>query len=399
MKKKSTKILAAIGLALVCAALVFVIVARYGSEPLQPAPTPTATPSPTPTLTPTPEPEYFKLSLVGDNTLAPLNISNHFTTVLNGDYKYPYKNTLQYFADDDLSIANLECVFSDQNLYSNTLFHFKAPSEYAKILTEGSIEFVTTANNHSTDYGSKGLEDTAAALEKENIAYGLNGETVIYETESGLKVGFYCATSSELAESKVLAAIEKLKADGAEYIICAFHWGEEGVYRPNSNQKALAHAAIDAGADLIYGSHPHVLQPVEEYGDGLILYSLGNWSFGGNAGPRDRDTAIVQVTVKRDIDGTVTTDSYELIPCCLSSSAGFNDYCPIPYDKDSDEYARTMSKLDGSFTGPDLVVDYSFMKDHDDEDDEPAESEAPQASESPAAEAPSGEETPTDAVE
>lgn len=395
MKKKSARIITATALVLVCAALVLIIAARWGSEPKMPEPTPTPTTEPTPTPTPTPEPEYFTISLVGDNTLAPSNISNHFNSILNGDYSYPYKNTLQYFIDDDLSIANLECVFSDQSLYSDTLFHFKSPSEYAKILTEGSIEFVTTANNHSSDYGSRGLEDTAAALEKENIAYGLNGDAVMYETESGLKVGIFCATNSELTEDKLVAAVEKLESDGAEYIICAFHWGEEGSYRPTQKQKDLGHAAIDAGADLVYGAHPHVLQPVEEYGDGLILYSLGNWSFGGNSGPRDRDTAIVQVTVKRDIDGSITTDAYELIPCCLSSSDGFNDYCPVPYDKDSDEYARAMSKLDGSFTGPDLIVDYSFMNDDDDDEDDSGSDEQPQESEAPSE--PEPEEPPVDA--
>ena len=88
---------------------------------------------------------------------------------------------------------------------------------------------------------------------------------------------------------------------------------------------------------------------------------LGNFSFGGNTAPRDRDTAIAQVTVMQNTDGTVELQGFSLIPCCLSSMSGVNDYRPKPYEKDSEEYARAMSKLDGTFTGPDLNVDYSFL--------------------------------------
>ncbi len=111
----------------------------------------------------------------------------------------------------------------------------------------------------------------------------------------------------------------------------------------------------------MFGTHPHVLQRTEAYHNGYIFYSLGNWSFGGNTAPRDRDTAIAQVTVMQNTDGTVELQGFSLIPCCLSSMSGVNDYRPKPYEKDSEEYARAMSKLDGTFTGPDLNVDYSFL--------------------------------------
>lgn len=137
------------------------------------------------------------------------------------------------------------------------------------------------------------------------------------------------------------------------------HWGIEGSYRVTGGQEQLGRAAIDAGADIVYGSHPHVLQRIDEYNGGYIVNSLGNWSFGGNTAPRDRDTAIVRFSVKRDLDGTVSVEGYEAVPCCLSSTEGINDYRPTPYEEGSEAYERTMSKLDGSFDGPDLVVDYS----------------------------------------
>lgn len=99
---------------------------------------------------------------------------------------------------------------------------------------------------------------------------------------------------------------------------------------------------------------------MEAYNGGYIFYSLGNFSFGGNTAPRDVDTAIAQVTVKKDGDSWAV-DGYDLIPCRLSSTDSKNDYRPRPYKEDEEGYARALSKLDSSWTGSDLSVDYSFM--------------------------------------
>jgi len=344
------------------ACLGMMISIRSTSEPLLPTPppTPVPTPTPTPVPTPTPEPEYYTISFVGDNTLASDDGGGRYNSVIENDMTRPYANVAEYFKDDDLSIANLECTISDVPLFSDMLFHFRTPSENLQILKNGNIDFVTTANNHSGDFGEEGLESTFTALDAAGISYGADGQSVIYETESGLKVGIFCA--EEFAyKSACVEAINSLRSKGAEYIICALHWGNEGSYHPTDDQQTLAHALIDAGADVIYGSHPHVLQPVEEYNGGIIMYSLGNWSFGGNSNPRDMDTAIVQLTVKRDIDGSISTDATTLIPCRISSTADYNDYCPTPYEVDSEEYIRALSKLNGTFEGADLNVDYSFM--------------------------------------
>lgn len=362
MKKKKLKVFPIIIFIILLAFLGFVIILRAGCEPKVPEPTATPTPSakPTPVVEKEPEPEYFTISLVGDNTISNANGSSNFSNAVGDDMGYPYANTKEYFENDDLSIANLECVLSDKRLYSDSLFSFLAPTKNAEILNKGSIEFVTTANNHTRDFGQTGIDDTAAALEKAGISYGLDGETSIIKTESGLCVGIYCATGSSTNSDRISNAVSKMRGEGAEFIICALHWGDEGKYRPTEYQKSLAHAAIDAGADLVYGSHPHVLQPVEEYGDGLILYSLGNWCFGGNSWPKDLDTAIIQVTVMRDLDGKISIYGYDFVPCSMSSANnGRNDYKPTPYAPGSEAYKRVISKLDGSFTGPDLVVDYS----------------------------------------
>ena len=357
MKKKKIKVFPIIIFILALAVLGLIIFLRLGCEPKAPDAKPT--PTPTPVVEKEPQPEYFTISLVGDNTIANANGSSRFSDTVGSDMSYPYANTKEYFENDDLSIANLECVLSDQRLYSDSLFSFLAPTENTQMLKKGSIEFVTTANNHTRDFGQTGLDDTVAALKKAGIAYGLDNETSIYTTQSGLCVGIYCANGSSTNTGRISAAISEMRENGAEFVICAMHWGDEGTYHPTDYQQSLAHAAIDAGADLVYGSHPHVLQPVEEYGDGLILYSLGNWCFGGNSWPKDLDTVIAQVTVKRDLDGSISIDGYKLIPCSMSSADdGSNNYKPTPYAEGSEQYSRVISKLDGSFTGPDLVVDY-----------------------------------------
>ena len=373
-------IAASVGL-LVLAALMLLI--RFGiiDEEFLSSPSPNATPAPSDAVQTEPEHERFTISLVGDCTLE----GNRFQSLCGDDMGYPFENVREYFENDDATIANLECNFSDALLSSGSLFHFKAPTENADMLVSGGIDFVTTANNHIMDYGQRGLDDTLSALDERGIAYGIDGQSVVFTTESGLKLGIYCGYGGfMISETQIKEAIDKLKADGAEYIICALHWGVEGAYRPNAYQKNLAHAAIDAVADLVYGSHPHVLQPTEEYGGGLILYSLGNFSFGGNSFPRDYDSVIVQLTLCRNADGGVSLEACDYIPCSISGSDENNDFRPTPYKKGSKEFERTMSKLDGSFTGADLEVDYSFL------DPDPS----PEPSKRPELELPGSEELP-----
>ena len=332
-----------------------------------PTPEPTPTPSPSPTPEPTPEPapepgpEEFVISFVGDCTLASSQHhkggSRAFEKIVGDDYAFPFAETAQYFENDYLSIANMEGTFTTSQRSNGATFTFKSDPDYAKIFAEGGIELVTLGNNHSMDYGEQGSQDTKDALEAAGVNYAAEDGVFIYQRDDGLSVGVYSKLYPTVQDVK--RGVGALRDAGAELIIAAVHWGVEGSYRVTADQQAVGHAAIDAGADIVYGSHPHVLQKIEEYGDGIILYSLGNWSFGGNTAPRDRDTAIIRITAVREADGSVSLGGTELIACELSSEPSQNNYQPHPYDPDSKEYARAMSKLDGSFKGPDLVVDYS----------------------------------------
>ena len=220
---------------------------------------------------------------------------------------------------------------------------------------------MTLGNNHTNDFGPQGLTDTQSALDSVKVDWVGPGDSKVFETENGLKIGVYCPGWAGLSEGNIQNGIAALQSAGADLCVFAPHWGNEGSYTVSANQEAFAHIAIDAGAQIVCGTHPHVLQRVEEYNGGYIFYSLGNWSFGGNTAPRDRDTAIAQVTIKQQKDGSFAMTGYTLVPCCLSSADGVNDYRPVPYEADSEDFLRVMSKLDGSFTGSDLTVDYSFI--------------------------------------
>ena len=107
------------------------------------------------------------------------------------------------------------------------------------------------------------------------------------------------------------------------------------------------------------GHHPHVLQPIEEYNGGLIYYSLGNFSFGGNDHPKDYDSAIIQQQILRDHRGLVSIGETVIVPIRISSAEDRNNYQPIPYESDSEGYQRVRDKLDGSYGGSNVIPSYS----------------------------------------
>ena len=355
------------------------------------APAETATPAPTPE----PEPEYFTISMVGDCTLAEAKTRRGWGTayqvVVGKDYAYPFAKTVDYFKDDYLTIANLECVLSDKYYDSIEQFVFLAPAAYANILTEGSVEFVTLANNHTLDFGQNAYDDTCQALDAVGVAHAGEDETFIYQTDDGLKIGLYClynrltgnalgiqsAAQQEqlVAESKekIRAAAQSLRDQGAEYIVACLHMGTEGSYETSAVQVDVCRSTIDAGFDLVYCTHAHRLQPAEKYGGGLIFYGLGNWSFGGHTNPGNGtdpaayDTGIARVTVCRRGEA-VTLEDYTFTPCSISSSVSpdtgalnantLNNYQPAPYTEGGAAWERTMSILNGAYAGANFVTDY-----------------------------------------
>ena len=331
----------------------------------QPTEPPTAAPTEAPTQAPTEPPyESFVLTFTGDSTLGTeegnWTAGDTFISIVGDDYGHPYRGVLEYFANDDCTFVNLEGVLAEKGVgvAQDKRFRFRGPVAYTEILTGNSVEAVSLANNHTSDYGPEGLASTKNALETAGVHYAQHQSSTTFTTESGLKIGLY-AISFFLDETDLKNEIAAMRADGVEIIVVSLHKGDEGYYALTSEQQRIARFAIDAGADIVWGHHPHVLQQIEEYNNGIIMYSLGNFSFGGNRNPKDKDTAVVQINVIREKDGTISLNGMNIIPCRLSSVTTHNDYQPTPYAAGTEEYDRVLAKLDGTYAGPDVPPDYA----------------------------------------
>ena len=287
-------------------------------------------------------PVSLTLSVVGDCTLG-TDETFDYDTSLNAYYEnygadYFLQNVKDIFSTDDLTIANFEGTLTDSDEREDKTFAFKAPASYASILTGGSVEAVNTANNHSHDYGEQSFNDTLAALDDAGIVHFGYDETAVMDVK-GIKVGLvgiYELYDHLEREQQLKDNIAKVKADGAQLIVVIFHWGNETETVPDSNQTTLGRIAIDEGADLVCGHHPHVLQGIETYKGRNIVYSLGNFCFGGNSSPSDMDTMIYQQTFTIDADGVKKDNVTNIIPCSISSAAydGYNNYQPTPAEGD-----------------------------------------------------------------
>ena len=309
--------------------------------------------SQTGSLTVTPEPKMdpisLTLSVVGDCTLGTDEYFDYDTS-LNAYYEnygadYFMANVKSIFSKDDLTIANFEGTLTESTEREDKQFAFKAPASYANILTAGSVEAVNTANNHSHDYGEESFNDTLKALDTANILHFGYDETAVTEVK-GVKVGLvgiYELNDHLGREEQLKQNIAKVKQDGAQLIVVIFHWGNEKEEVPDENQKTLGHLAIDEGADLVCGHHPHVLQGIEEYKGKNIVYSLGNFCFGGNAYPSDMDTIIFQQTFTIDQNGVKDDNVTNIIPCSISSDSDYNNYQPTPAE--GEEATRIMQKI------------------------------------------------------
>ena len=277
------------------------------------------------------------ISAVGDCTLGSdedLEISKNFDTMYAnvGGPSYFVRNVREIFEQDDLTIVNLEGPLTTSTDKQEKAFAFKGKPEYADILKEGSVEAANIANNHSYDYGQQGFDDTVINLNSAGIApFGYDATVVkdIKGAKVGL-IGIYVLNDEMGRATQLKEKIAEVKAQGAALTIVSFHWGIEKDNYPNQVQKDLGRMAIDEGADLVLGHHPHVLQGIEKYKGKNIVYSLGNFCFGGNSNPSDYDTMIFQQTFTIRGDNVVEDDDTNIIPCFISSENWYNNYQPIP---------------------------------------------------------------------
>lgn len=305
----------------------------------------------TTTPEPTAEPVSITVSMVGDCTLGTdvnFDQSTSFDAFyqMKNDPGYFFQNVKDIFTADDLTVANMEGTLTTSNDRQQKTFAFKGNPSYTEILTQGGVEATNLANNHSHDYGDQSYEDTIQYLEAAGITTFGYDRTAVMDVK-GIKVGLigiYELKDGLGRQQQVIDTIQEVKDQGAQVIIVSFHWGTEKSNIPDDIQKTLAHLAVDQGADLVVGHHPHVLQGIEKYQGKNIVYSLGNFCFGGNKNPSDKDTMIFQQTFTVENGELVEDDVTNIIPCSLSSESGYNNYQPMVLE--GSEKERVLQKIE-----------------------------------------------------
>lgn len=301
------------------------------------------------------KPVSITISAAGDCTLG---TDEYFdpSTSLNAYYDsngpaYFFQNVKSIFEADDLTIVNMEGTLTEETARQDKTYAFKGPAEYTQILTDGDVEAANLANNHSHDYGDKSYTDTIAALDAAGITNFGYDRTAVMDV-NGVKVGLvgtYELAEGMGCEDEMISNIKAVEDQGAQIVIVSFHWGIERENYPTENQVNLAHSAIDNGADLVLGHHPHVLEGIEVYNGKNIVYSLGNFCFGGNSNPSDKDTMIFQQTFTVQ-DGELVEDNVtNIIPCSISSDSSYNNYQPTPLE--GDEADRVKGRIDEYSSG------------------------------------------------
>lgn len=339
----------------------------YNTPTVAPTATPEGfTPTPEPPLAtpvPTATPRYeadgsvvITLTAVGDVTIgrnAQHSGSSIFEKELarqDDDINFIFRNVKDILSSDDVTIINFEGVLADeysipQNKRENS-FLFIGPTTYAEALVNGSVEIATIENNHIDDFGDAGRKSTQDTLTENDITWADEYNMATYETQ-GVKIAVLSYKTFDYYDtlySKVPREVAAAKETHDLVVVC-YHWGAEKDYYPNSNQQKLAHATIDAGADLIIGHHSHRINPIEQYNGKYIVYSVGNFSFAGNNKPDDMSTFIFQTRFRMK-DGEIMANSFRIIPCRISSKTDYNDFAPTPYTEQLriDNVINTMLK-------------------------------------------------------
>lgn len=263
-------------------------------------------------------PSQIELVFVGDIMLS-REIGNRIN--IHDDPAFPFLLIKEHVSDADILFGNLENPISSGGGRVGSKYSFRADPKTVKGLMYAGFDVVSLANNHIWDYGSEAFYDTLQILETHNIAYvgaGVsykNAHTPKIVSKNGIDVSFLGYTNlapqalTTKEEGPTIAGIdiEEIEKDIAkaqqvgDIVVATFHWGDEYSLSANEFQKEIARAVIDAGADIVVGHHPHVLQEVEEYNGGVIAYSLGNFVFDQNFDETKTGGILRVVTEKNSI--------------------------------------------------------------------------------------------------
>ena len=259
-----------------------------------------------------PEPAFNRLIFAGDVMFCR---SVRRQILAARDPAMPFRKIAPLTAASDITFVNLESPFSDQGRYYDTGLVFHAPPDTIAGLQLAGVSIASTANNHARDCGSHGVEFTIAWLRGHGIEPLGSSESEerthqgVVLTRHGVQFGFLGYTFDQqngnwrdvdariaLADPKAVCRDVAAMRKRADVVIVSMHNGVEYMPKPNKAQIAFAHAAIDAGAAVVIGHHPHVVQPEESYRGGLIFYSLGNFVFDQYQREATQHGEIVQIS-------------------------------------------------------------------------------------------------------
>ena len=266
---------------------------------------------------------------------------------------YFLKNAAPYFLSDDFTVVNLENVLSDRAFGAASKpnppsYWFKSKTKNTAILTSSGVECVSVVNNHSRDYGLEGYKDTVAALEAAALEYGTEDKTVYFE-KNGFKVAVICCFLWNNGNTGGIIKRIKDAEPQSDFQIVFFHGGKEAEHTPEQWKIGACHSLIDSGADAVIGAHPHVLQRAESYNGGTIVYSLGNFCFGGNRSPENR-TVIYRLTVNVNAEDKSFSHNSEIIPFYVYTGST-NNYQP-DIIRDSAQAQKVVEYMKGARNRP-----------------------------------------------
>lgn len=283
------------------------------------------------------DPYVLDLSFVGDCSLGGLPANRGkagtYTAVLTEKgYDWPFSLVRKYLERDDLTFANNEVVFTDATRHVDKRTVLGAPPANAQAYLHSGIDVVNTANNHCLDYYAQGYADTLKTLDDLGLAHfgtlypGTKREQdrLAIVERKGVKIGAVGFSYPQTADLPHIAdRIKKLREAGCDLVVVSLHWGREVTNTPQSWQFTMARRVIEAGADVIWGHHPHILQQVAFYRGKPILFSTGNFTFGAMQ-EVDRDTGIFQLRYHLTEEGPQLA-RFSVIPC---RTQGKGDYRP-----------------------------------------------------------------------
>lgn len=282
-------------------------------------------------------------------------------------YAYPFDGIRHLTENDDITLVNLEGVLYEPKELNTSHLVFNGPTDYAKILSAGSVEIVNLANNHTDDYGKAGYQSTVAALEAEGTHYC--GETEFgrsiywFDFENDVRIGFIGLVPSYYKDNqdKVKQDMQKLKDEGCDVIVASIHCGLEGNATHSAMTDTYRKRAMALGAHIIIGTHPHVPQGLWVEKGVTTLHSLGNFSFGGNTGIDERlspESIIAQIDLHFE-DGVYIGHQVTIWPIMTTGAAngsgmdgkGYaNDYRPILVQGEAAQAIMKKVQKDTTFT-------------------------------------------------